>query len=142
MQVALPRSEMLRWSFKMKKFILYIIGVAFLLSTFSFAADNAVSTNKIAPAKANTVKAAMMQAIGKVVEISDTSIKIERTLKGDTEIMEFALEAPVTNIMINDSVKIGYTEKDGKQTALKVSKVTVKKKEVKTPEAKSVPGKK
>lgn len=126
----------------MKKFILYIIGAVFLLSTLSFAADKVVSSNKISPAKANVVKAAMMQAIGKVVEISDISIKIERTLKGDTEIMEFVLEKPVTNVIINDSVKIEYTEKDGKQTASKVTKVTMKKKEVKTPETKPVPGKK
>jgi hypothetical protein len=126
----------------MKKFILHIIGVVFLFSTLAFAADNTASTNKINPVKANVVKAAMMQASGKVVEISDISIKIERTLKGDIETMEFALEKPVTNVIINDSVKIEYTEKDGKQTALKVTKVTIKKKEVKTPETKSVPGKK
>jgi hypothetical protein len=126
----------------MKKYILHIIGVVFLFSTLVFAADDAASTNKIKPVKANVVKAAMMQASGKVVEISDISIKIERTLKGDIETMEFALEKPVTNVIINDSVKIEYTEKDGKQTALKVTKVTLKKKEVKTPETKSVPGKK
>ncbi len=126
----------------MKKLVLHIIGVFFLLSTLSFAADNAVSSNKIAPAKANNVRAAMMLAIGKVVEISDVSIKIERTLKGDVEIMEFTLDQPVTSIMINDSVKIEYTEMDGKQTALKVTKATVKKNEVKAPEAKSVSGKK
>jgi hypothetical protein len=108
----------------------------------SFAADNTASMNKINPVKSNNIRAATMQAFGKVVEISDISVKIERTLKGDTEIMEFILEKPLTNIIVSDPVKIEYTEKDGKQTALKVSKVIVKKKEVKTPDAKSVSGKK
>jgi hypothetical protein len=42
--------------------------------------------------------------------------------------MEFALEKPSTGIVINDAVKIEYTEKDGKLTASRVSKVTFKKK--------------
>ena len=126
----------------MKKSILNVIGAFFLLSMVSFAADNTAATNKINPVKSNNIKAATMQAFGKVVELSDASIKIERTLKGDVEIMEFILDKPVTNIMINDSVKIEYAEIDGNQTALKVTKATVKKKEVKVPEAKSVSGKK
>jgi hypothetical protein len=125
-----------------KKAWLYIIGAVFLFSTLAFAADKIVPPAKINPVKAGIVKAAVMHATGKVVEISDASIKIERTIKGDIETMEFALDKPLTNIIINDSVKIEYTEKDGKLTASKVSKVTLKKKEVKLPETKSVSGKK
>ncbi len=72
--------------------------------------------------KATMQKAAKMNASGKVVEISDTSIKIERRIKGNTEVMEFALESPARDIVVNDSVKIDYIMKDGSLTASRVSK--------------------
>jgi len=126
----------------MKKALWYIVGTVFLLSTLAFAADKAVSPAKAYPVKTNIVKAAKMHATGKVIEISDESIKIERTVKGDVETMEFALEKPVKNIIVSDSVKIDYLEKDGKLTASRVAKVTFKKKEIKPAEVKPVSGKK
>jgi hypothetical protein len=83
-----------------------------------------------------------MHATGKVTEISDESIKIERIVKGDAETMEFALEKPVKNIIVSDSVKIDYMEKDGKLIASRVAKVTFKKKEIKPAEIKPASGKK
>ena len=83
-----------------------------------------------------------MHATGKVIEISDESVKIERTVKGDVETMEFALEKPVKNIIVNDSVKIDYIEKDGKLIVSRVAKVIFKKKEINPAEAKSASGKK
>ena len=121
----------------MKKAIWYLVGAIFLLSTLAFAADKAAS-----PVRTNVVKAARMHATGKVVEISNESIKIERTVKGDIENMEFNLDKPSTGIMVNDSVKIDYTEKDGKLTASRVAKVIFKKKEVKPSGAKSASDKK
>jgi hypothetical protein len=50
--------------------------------------------------------------------------------------MEFALEKPLKNIILNDSVKIAYTENDGKLMASRVTKVTFKKKEIKPAEVK------
>jgi len=126
----------------MKKALWYVVGTVFLLSTLAFAADKAVPPAKADPVKTNIVKAAKMHATGKIIEISDESVKIERTVKGDVETMEFALEKPVKNIIINDSVKIDYMEKDGKLIASRVAKVTFKKKEIKPAEAKSVSGKK
>ena len=115
----------------MKKALWYVFGTVFLLSTLVFAADKAVSPAKADPVKTNIVKAAKMHATGKVIEISDESVKIERTVKGDVETMEFALEKPVKNIIVSDSVKIDYLEKDGKLMASRVAKVTFKKKEIK-----------
>jgi hypothetical protein len=126
----------------MKKALWYVVGTVFLLSTLVFAADKAASPDKAVPVKTNIVKAAKMHATGKVVEISDESIKIERTVKGDAETMEFALEKPVKNIIIGDSVKIAYMEKDGKLIASRVAKVILKKKEIKPAEATSASGKK
>ncbi len=115
----------------MKK-ALYVVGLIFILSTFAFAVDRPASTVKADAVKPNIVKAAKMHATGKVVEISDESVKIERTVKGDVEYMEFALEKPAENIAVNDFVKIAYVEKDGKLIALKVVKVTFKQKEIKS----------
>ncbi len=126
----------------MKKTLWYIVGAFFLLSTLAFATDKAASPSNAEPIKTNIVKAAKMHATGKVIEISDESIKIERTVKGDVEVMEFALDKPVKNIIVNDSVKIAYTENDGKLMASRVAKITFKKKEIKPVEAKSVSGKK
>jgi len=126
----------------MKKLFLQIFGIIFLLSALAFAADKTASPVKSDPAKTNIIKAARMHATGKVIEVSDLSIKIERTVKGDIETMEFALEKPAAGIVANDLVKITYTEKDGKITASRVSKVVLKKKEGTLPETKVVPGKK
>jgi hypothetical protein len=112
----------------MKKAWLYVVGTVFLLSTLAFAVDNPASSVKADPIKTNIVRVAKMHATGKVIEISDASIKIERTVKGDVETMEFALDKPVKSVIINDSVKIDYTEKDGKLIASRVAKVTLRKK--------------
>jgi len=118
----------------MKKVLWYVAGTIFLLSTLAFAVDKPASP-KAAPVKTNIVKAAKMHATGKVIEISNEAVKIERTVKGDVETMEFALEKPVKDIIVNDSIKIDYMEKDGKLIASRVAKVTLKKKEIKPAEA-------
>jgi hypothetical protein len=126
----------------MKKALLYITGAVFICSTLAFAFDKPASPVKANTVKSNIVKAAKMHATGKVVEISGDAIKIERTVKGDIESMEFSLEKPSAGIIVNDSVKIEYTEKDGTLTASRVSKVILKNKEIKPPDAKAVSGKK
>jgi hypothetical protein len=116
----------------MKRALVYIISVAFLLSALAFAADKpATDTTKVDPAKTNVVKSAKMHATGKVIEISDSSIKIERTVKDNAETMEFVLDKPTENIIVNDSVKIAYIEKDRKLLASRVVKATPKKMEKK-----------
>jgi hypothetical protein len=113
----------------MKRALVYIVSVAFLLSALSFAADKpATDTTKVDPAKTHVVKPAKMNATGKVIEISDSSIKIERTVKGNAETMEFVLDKPTENVAVNDSVKIAYIEKDGQLLASRVVKATPKKK--------------
>jgi hypothetical protein len=119
----------------MKKTIWYVVGAIFLLSTLAFASDKAASPVKVDPVKTNIVKAAKMHATGKVTEISDEFVKIERTVKGDVETMGFALDKHAANIGVNDIVKIDYMEKDGKLIASRVAKVTLKKKEIKPAEA-------
>ena len=108
----------------MKKTLVCITGVICLLAVFAFAADKpATDSNQGASLKTTNVKTAKMNARGKVVEISDKAVKIERRIKGHVEIMEFALENPAEGIVVNDSVKIVYSVKDGKLTASKVVKL-------------------
>lgn len=116
----------------MKKALFCIICMFFILSATAFAVDK----------QTYTVKTTRMHATGKVIEISNDTIKIERTIKGDVESMEFTLDKPVANIGVNDSVKIEYVEKDGKLVASKVAKVILKNMEVKPIDVKSVPVKK
>ncbi len=116
----------------MRKALFCVICMFFILSVTAFAVDKQNSA----------VKTTRMHATGKVIEISNETIKIERTLKGDVESMEFTLDKPVANIGVNDSVKIEYVEKDGKLVASKVVKVIFKNMEVKPAEVKSVPVKK
>ena len=120
----------------MKKVLCYVVGSIFLLSTLAFAIDKAESPVKVDPVKTNIVKAAKMHAAGKVIEISDEFVKIERTVKGDVETMEFALAKPVKSFSVGDSVKIAYMGKDGKLIASRVTKITLKKKEIKPAEVK------
>ena len=113
----------------MKRSLVYIVSVAFLLSALAFAADKpSTSANKVDHAKTNVVKSAKMNAKGKVIEISDSLIKIERTVKGNAETMEFVLDKPTENIAVDDSVKIAYIEQDGQLLASRVVKAAPKKK--------------
>lgn len=115
----------------MKK-ALYIVGGFFLLSALVFAAEKSISeTIKADAVKTSTIKVAKMNATGKVIEISDESIKIERTVRGNVEVMQFALENPIENVTVNDTVKIAYINQGGKLVAHRVAKVNSKKKEVK-----------
>ncbi len=123
----------------MKKALFYSVGLLFLLSTFAFAVDKPVLPVENDLAKTNIIKKAKMHATGKVIDISNEQIKIERTVKGDIETMEFALEKSSSHITIGDSVKIEYTEKDGTLTASKVSKVVFKNRKSNPAEIKSVP---
>ena len=113
----------------MKKALMYIISVAFLLSTIVFAADKPASN--VTKSAVNPVKAAKMNVTGKVIEISDKTIKIERTVKNNTEVMEFILCKPVEDIAVNDAVKIAYVEQDGDLLASRVVKKIPKKAELK-----------
>ncbi len=127
----------------MKKALWYVAGGVFLFSALAFAADKPISdTIKVDAVKTNTIKAAKMNATGKVIDISDEYIKIERTVRGNVEVMQFALENLTENVAVNDTVKIAYINQDGKLFATRVAKVDSKKKEVKPVGEKSATGNK
>jgi len=107
-----------------KKTLVCVAGVICIMAALTLAADTTVKdSNPKAAMKQATVKTAKMNARGKVVEVSDRAITIERSIKGNVEKMEFALESPVADVAVNDSVKIDYSVKDGKLTASRVAKL-------------------
>jgi hypothetical protein len=62
-----------------------------------------------------------MSTAGKVLEVSDSILKIERTLKGKVEIMVFILEKPFSSLAAGDQIKVSYLEKDGRNVLIRVA---------------------
>ena len=135
----------------MKRFMVLVIGLVFLFCTSAIAAETkkadvatpAAPAAKAEPAKAEkkevkkvVKKKAEKKTDGKVVEISDKTLKIERTLKGKVETMEFFLEKPFANITVGDKLKVSYIEKNGQNVLLRVApaqKTAVQKSKKETP---------
>jgi hypothetical protein len=115
----------------MKRLIVLAAGIVFVFSAAVFAVDGPSP----APAKADSSKAGIVKPpketkvsiTGVVKAISDTTISVERTVRGNTEIMEFALDKAVEKIKVGDKVKVNYLKKDGKNTASRVTPVVVRK---------------
>ncbi len=115
----------------MKRLMLLAAGILFIFSAAVFAVDEPSP----APAKADPSKAVTMKPpketkvsiTGVVKDISDTMISVERTVRGNTEIMEFALDKAVEKIKVGDKVKVNYLKKDGKNIATRVTPVVVRK---------------
>ncbi|MCX5853260.1 MAG: hypothetical protein NTZ24_01520 [Deltaproteobacteria bacterium] len=114
----------------MRRFTLIIVGLAFAFCALAFATDKpSVVPYNTHPAKAapiKTRKETRVSFTGIVKEITDTTIMVERTVKGSMEAMEFALDKPAANIKVGDKVKVSYVKKEGKNIAMKVAPVVVK----------------
>ena len=106
--------------------LVVMITVAFAVEKPPLQATKPESV-KAAKAKAASSKEIKLNATGKVLEISETNLKIERTVKGASEIMGFVLEKP-KKVEIGDKVKVTYIKKEGQDVALRVAKVTAIKK--------------
>ena len=108
----------------MKRFLTLAAVLIFIGFTLAFAAEKPRSAPPLPP------RIPEMSTAGTVLEISGTSLKIERTLKGKAEIMEFILEKPFPDIMAGDPVKVSYIEKEGRNVLIRVApakKTAVKK---------------
>jgi hypothetical protein len=99
----------------MKRLLIIAAAILFLYITLVFAAEKAPVP---APLPSRVPE---MSTAGKVLEISDTLLKIERTLKGNAETMEFALEKPFPGINIGDQIKVNYREKGGRNILIRVT---------------------
>jgi hypothetical protein len=99
----------------MKRFLTLAAVLIFIGFTLAFAAEKPTSAPPLPP------RIPEMSAAGKVLEISDTILKIERTLKGKAEITEFILEKPFPNIAAGDQIKVSYLERDGRNILTRVA---------------------
>lgn len=77
------------------------------------------SADRPAPSAASRPRSPEMSTAGTVVEISDSLLKVERSLKGEVEIMEFVLEKPLAGITVGDQIKVSYREKGGRNVLLR-----------------------
>jgi hypothetical protein len=136
----------------MRHLMVFIMGLAFAFGAMAFAPDKPTDIPaKTQPAKAASIKKeTRVSFTGIVKEISNTTIMVERAVKGNVEIMEFALDKPVEGIKAGDKVKISYVKKDGKNVVIKVAPSVTKRiirkgapaKEVKPTPAEALPPRK
>ena len=101
-----------RW---MKRFPIIAAGLILLGFTLVFAAEK----TPVAPPSPPRVPE--MSTAGRVIEVTAALLKIERTLKGEAEIMEFVLEKSFANIAVGDQVKVSYREKNGRNVLVRVA---------------------
>jgi hypothetical protein len=95
----------------MKRFLIVAASLMLLGFAPAFAAEKTVVPS-------SPPRVPEMSTAGKVIEITTALMKIERTLKGETEIMEFILEKPFANIAVGDQIKVSYREKNGRNVLI------------------------
>ncbi len=107
----------------MKRLSICVIVTTLILWALASAGDQAVKVPpKSEPAKAATVKIVKMKATGKILDITDTTLKIERTIKGSVETVELLLEKPLTKFMVGDKVTVWYISQDEKNIVTRIVK--------------------
>ncbi|MEN6319232.1 MAG: hypothetical protein ABFD82_10820 [Syntrophaceae bacterium] len=132
----------------MKHLIALMTFFVFIFNVCAFAADgtspapaNAEHSKAVAP---KPPKETRISINGVVKEISDAMVIVERTVKGNTETMQFVLYKPLEKINAGDKVRISYINKDDKHIAIRVRRIFAKKIIKKTspfPEIKPLPPK-
>jgi hypothetical protein len=99
----------------MKRFLAITAALMLLVFTLAFAAEKPPAAAPLSP------RVPEMSAAGRVMEISDTVLRIERTLKGKVETMEFYLETPFLSIKVGEQIRVSYREKEGRNVLLRVA---------------------
>ncbi|MDA8124228.1 MAG: hypothetical protein M0009_03450 [Deltaproteobacteria bacterium] len=99
----------------MKRFLMIAAVFLLLCLPMAFAAEKPPVSAPLPPSVPE------MSTAGRIVEISESLLKIERTLKGKTEIMEFTLEKPFSGLAVGDPIKASYREKDGRNILLRIA---------------------
>ena len=99
----------------MKRFLTWAAVLILIGFTLALAAEKPPSAPPLSP------RIPEMSTAGRVLEVSDAILKIERTLKGKAEIMEFILEKPFPSIAAGDQIKVSYLEKDGRNILTRVA---------------------
>jgi hypothetical protein len=95
----------------------FLIGAASLM-LLGFAPAFAAEKASVPPPPPRVPE---MSTAGKVIEVTAVVLKIERTLKGEAETMEFILEKPFPNIAAGDLIKVSYRQKNGQNVLIRVA---------------------
>ncbi|MFH1078884.1 MAG: hypothetical protein V1766_01255 [Pseudomonadota bacterium] len=108
----------------MKRFMIYTAGLIILLGAWAFAAERAVvpAPAKTASAGTATAKITKMRAPGTILEITDSTLIIERKVKNNVEKMVFVLEKPM-KFKVGDKVRVSYMEADGRMIVTRIVKI-------------------
>lgn len=101
----------------MKRFLIIAAGSMLLCFALVFAAE------KPPPVPTPPPRVPEMSTAGKAIAVSGTELRLERTLKGKVETMEFILENPFPTIKVGDQIKVSYREKDGRNILTRVTPV-------------------
>lgn len=99
----------------MKHFLIVATGLALLCFALVFAGEKPPAPPPAAP------RVPEMSTAGKVIAVSNSQMRLERTLKGKVETMEFLLENPFPNIKAGDQIRVSYREKDGRKILIRVT---------------------
>jgi hypothetical protein len=99
----------------MKRFLALAAVLILIGFTLALAAEKPAAAPPLPP------RIPEMSTAGKVLEVSDAILKIERALKGKAEIMEFILEKPFPGIAAGDQIKVSYLERDGRNVLIRVA---------------------
>jgi len=104
--------------------MIFAAGLIILLGAWAFAAEQAARS---APAKAAsagtaTAKITKMRAPGIILEITDSTLIIERKVKDNVEKMSFTLEKPM-KFKVGDKVRVSYIEADGRMIVTRIVKI-------------------
>ena len=117
---------------RIKHFTLISVAGSFLIllvSVFAVKISSTVSSS-VDLSKAPAVRSSRGTGVtftGVVKGLSDTTILVERTVKGKTESIEFSLDKPTKKIEVGDKVKVSYLKKEGKNIVTVVAPVVAKK---------------
>lgn len=99
----------------MKRVLIAAASVMILCFALVFAAEKPPAVSSSPP------RVPEMSTAGKVIAVSNTELKIERTMKGKVETMEFILENPFPVIAVGNQVKVSYREKEGRNILIRVA---------------------
>jgi hypothetical protein len=125
----------------MKRVMRVMIVIAFLVSTFACASDQArPGTSSDEPFNKLPIQVVKIKTTGRIVDVTDTRLTIERSVKGTVEPFELELEKPITKFKVGDKVIVWYISKDEKNVLKEIKKRGPKliRKNVQ-PEAKTAP---
>jgi ribosomal protein S1 len=106
----------------MKRVAILIITLAFIFCVAACGDHAPQKTSRSEPINSPTIaKVVNMNASGKIVDITDTTLKIERTVEGNVDTFEFVLEKPVEKFKLGNKVLVRYITVDDKNVLKEIA---------------------